>query len=100
MAYLGAVGSALASWAWYRLLARDTVVGLNGLTLLVPVLAVGWATLLFGEVVAPPALAGLALTVVGVALVSLPSAPAHRPAPRGAGTLDRASPRRGGDARR
>jgi len=108
LVYLGVVGSAVASWAWYRLLARDTLVGLNGLTLLVPVLAVVWARLLFGEVVEAPALAGLALAVIGVALVSLPGAAAPRPATRGVaprGSPGWASPPRdhgdpGEDARR
>ncbi len=72
--YLGVVGSAGASWAWYRLLARDSLIGLNGLTLLTPVLAVGWASLLFGERIGAAGWLGLVLTVGGVALVSAPSA--------------------------
>lgn len=74
LVYLGAVGSAGASWAWYRLVARDSLIGLNGLTLLTPVLAVGWASLLFGERVGGLGWLGLALTVGGVGLVSLPNA--------------------------
>lgn len=74
LVYLGAVGSAGASWAWYRLLARDSLIGLNGLTLLTPVLAVGWASLLFGERIGGLGWLGLALTVGGVGLVSVPNA--------------------------
>jgi drug/metabolite transporter (DMT)-like permease len=74
LVYLGAVGSAGASWAWYRLVARDSLIGLNGLTLLTPVLAVGWASLLFGERIGGLGWMGLALTVGGVALVSVPTA--------------------------
>lgn len=74
LVYLGAVGSAGASWAWYRLVARDSLIGLNGLTLLAPVLAVAWASLLFGERVGGLGWLGLALTVGGVGLVSLPNA--------------------------
>ncbi|HVQ74458.1 MAG TPA: DMT family transporter [Candidatus Binatia bacterium] len=77
LVYLGVVGSAGASWAWYRLLARDSLIGLNGLTLLTPVLAVGWASLLFGERLGGLGLVGLALAVAGVGLVSLPDASAE-----------------------
>lgn len=73
--YLGIVGSAGASWAWYRLLARDSLIGINGLTLLTPVLGVGWAGLLFGESLGGAGWIGLVLTVVGVAVVSLPRSP-------------------------
>lgn len=78
--YLGALGSAGASWAWYRLVARDSLIGLNGLTLLTPVLAVGWARLLFGERVGGLGWIGLVLTLGGVGLVSVPGMPRRRTA--------------------
>lgn len=78
VAYLGAVGSGGASWAWYHLVARDSLIGLNGLTLLTPVLAVGWASLLFGEGIGGLGWVALGLTVAGVALVSVPTRHSRR----------------------
>lgn len=70
--YLGVIGSAGASWAWYRLLARDSLIALSGITLLTPVLGAVWAILLFGEEIGRAGWIGLALTVAGVALVGAP----------------------------
>lgn len=77
--YLGVIGSAVASWAWYRLLARDSLIALSGITLLTPVLGAVWAILLFDERIGGMGWAGLALTVAGAALVG---APRNRTSPR------------------
>jgi len=70
--YLGLVASAGASWIWYRLLARDALIPLNGLTLLSPLFSVTLAWLLFREDISRGTSIGIVLALVGVALVSMP----------------------------
>ncbi len=77
LVYLGVIASAGTSWLWYRLLKSEALIPLNSLTLLTPVLAVFLAWVLFRESVAPVGWAGIVLTLIGVALVSLP-VPASR----------------------
>lgn len=70
--YLGIVVSAGASWAWYRLLQEDELVPLNALTMLTPTLSFLLAWFLYRETVGKVAWMGIAATLLGVAVVSLP----------------------------
>ncbi len=72
LTYLGVVASAGTSWLWYRLLRSGTLIALNSLTLLVPALAVFLAWVLFRETIPLGGWLGVVLTLVGVAMVSMP----------------------------
>ena len=47
--FLGLVGSAGASWLWYRLVREGELIPLTGLTLLTPAFALMLALLIIGE---------------------------------------------------
>jgi len=67
--FLGLVGSALASWVWYRLVSRGELISLNGLTLLTPAFALVLALLIFREPVGTLSMTGIAMVLAGVAWV-------------------------------
>jgi drug/metabolite transporter (DMT)-like permease len=73
LVYLALVGSAGASWVWYRLLQNDDLIPLNSLTLLTPSLSVVLAWLLYRETIPLSAWLGIVATLLGVAVVSLPN---------------------------
>lgn len=79
LVYLALVGSAAGSWVWYRLLQRDALAPLNGLTLLAPTASVALAWILFGEPIGWLTAVGIALALVGVALASTPGQPSPDP---------------------
>jgi uncharacterized membrane protein len=74
LVFLGVVGSAGTSWLWYHLLRDGALIPLNGLTLLIPVFALGLALLIYRERLSAPGLAGVAATAAGVMWVSWPRA--------------------------
>ncbi|MFQ5852167.1 MAG: DMT family transporter [Candidatus Binatia bacterium] len=67
--FLGLVGSALASWVWYRLVSKGELISLNGLTLLTPAFALVLALLIFREPVSTLSMLGIAMVLGGVAWV-------------------------------
>ena len=77
--FLGLVGSAGASWVWYRLVSEGELIALNGLTLLTPAFSLGFALLIYQERVSALGLVGIAILLVGVAWVGWPqqAAPAR-----------------------
>lgn len=70
--FLGLVGSAGASWVWYRLVSEGELIALNGLTLLTPAFSLGFALLIYQERVSALGLVGIAILLVGVAWVGWP----------------------------
>ncbi|MBI3015649.1 MAG: EamA family transporter [Candidatus Tectomicrobia bacterium] len=66
------VGSAGASWLWYRLVHDAELIALNGLTLLTPVFALGLALLIYQEPVSASGLLGIVAVLAGVTLVGWP----------------------------
>ena len=67
VAFLALVGTALASWLFFRLVQLTDPVFASSVSYLVPVVALGWG-LLAGELVNLLIVAGLALVLVGVYL--------------------------------
>lgn len=76
--FLGLVGSAGASWLWYRLVREGELIPLTGLTLLTPAFALMLTLLIYREPVSVPDLLGLAGVLVGVTWVGWPR---HRVGP-------------------
>ena len=74
--FLALVGSAGASWAWFRLIATGELVPLAGLTLLTPGVALLLAFVAYREPVTPLGLIGLLVTVLGLTWVGWPAKPA------------------------
>lgn len=70
--FLGLIGSAGASWVWYRLVRDGELIPLNALTLLTPPFAFALAVGIYGEPMAPEALIGIGAVLVGVAWVAWP----------------------------
>ena len=73
--FLGVVGSAAASYVWYRLVQRTELIRLNALTLLTPFFAVILALALYREPFTPSAALGAALILGGVTGVAWPRRP-------------------------
>jgi O-acetylserine/cysteine efflux transporter len=71
IAYMAAVISLCTYWVWYRLLRRYEVNLVVPYTLLVPVFGVLSGVLLAGDPLGWRTIAGCALTVVGVAIITL-----------------------------
>lgn len=72
LTFLGLVGSAGASWVWYRLVRDGELIALNGLTLLTPALAVVLALLIYRERISASGMLGIAVVLVGVVCVNWP----------------------------
>ena len=70
--FLGVVGSAGASYAWYRLVQRAELIRLNALTLLTPFFSVVLALAIYGEPFGATAAIGAALILAGVTGVAWP----------------------------
>ncbi|MFQ5846534.1 MAG: DMT family transporter [Candidatus Methylomirabilales bacterium] len=70
--FLGLVGSAGASWVWYRLVSEGELIALNGLTLLTPAFSLVFALLIYRERVSALGMLGIAIVLVGVAWVGWP----------------------------
>jgi drug/metabolite transporter (DMT)-like permease len=68
--YLAVLGSAVTFTVYYWLLARVTATQLALISYVIPVVAVAVGALLFAEPLRPRLLAGSALIVAGVAIVS------------------------------
>ena len=71
--FLGLVGSAGASWLWFRLVSTGELIRLNTLTLLTPPLSVALAFAFYREPLSDSQVAGIALTLIGVAWAAWPS---------------------------
>lgn len=84
LTFLGLVGSAGASWAWYRLVRDGELIALNGLTLLTPALAVVLALLIYRERISASGVLGITVVLLGVISVGWPrySTPPSRQAGR------------------
>jgi drug/metabolite transporter (DMT)-like permease len=80
---LGVLGTGLAYVAWFWLLDRISLVRLGAALFLVPVVGIA-AAIVAGERPEPVALAGIAVMLVGLGIVSLgdPTVPSPRHAPR------------------
>jgi len=72
VAYLGLVMTALGYAIWYRLIARHDVNQVMPFLLLLPVVSVAGGVGFLGEVLTPGVIAGGALAVTGVALITWP----------------------------
>ncbi|MFQ5911742.1 MAG: DMT family transporter [Nitrospinota bacterium] len=72
LVFLGIIGSAGASWGWFRLVSRGELIHLNGLTLLTPVFAVALAFLIYREPLSARQLLGIGVTLLGVIWVGRP----------------------------
>lgn len=73
LAFLGLIGSAGASWAWFRLVSKGELIHLNGLTLLTPAFAVALAFLIYREPLSARQLLGIGVTLLGVLCVGFPA---------------------------
>lgn len=71
--FLAIVGSAGASWAWFRLIATGELVPLAGLTLLTPGVALLFAFAAYREPITPLGLGGLLVTLIGIIWVGWPA---------------------------
>jgi len=71
--FLALIGSAGASWTWFRLVATGDLVPLAGLTLLTPGIALILAFVVYREPVTSLDVVGLLMTLVGVTLVGWPA---------------------------
>lgn len=80
--FLGLVGSAGASWVWYRLVRDGELIPLNALTLLTPPFAFALAVAIYREPVTSEALIGIGAVLVGVAWVVWPRSMVRAPATR------------------
>jgi drug/metabolite transporter (DMT)-like permease len=72
LAVLGLLGSALAYLLFYWLIGREGPAWAANVNLLVPVFGVGWGWVLLAEPIPPVSLAGILITVAGLALVLRP----------------------------
>lgn len=82
IAYTALASSILGQGGWYYLLQRYQVSQVTPFGLLAPVWGVMFAVLLYGEVLSLRFITGSAITLVGVAIITLAgSAPTPRPAP-------------------
>jgi drug/metabolite transporter (DMT)-like permease len=89
--YLAILGSAVAFTVFYWLLARVPATRVALMTYLIPIVAVAVGAVLFDEPLRPRLLAGSALVLAGVVLVSRPTARRYRraaEAPAGGPTID------------
>lgn len=86
--FLGLVGSAGASWVWYRLLRDGELIALNGLTLLTPAFALLLAVLVSRERLGTLQGLGVAVVLVGATWVGWPRSglPGDHGKPEAAGT--------------
>lgn len=73
LVFLGVVGSAVASWVWYRLVRDGELIALNALTLLTPALAVLLAVVIYWEPLRPVAWGGVAAVLAGVTVAGWPA---------------------------
>lgn len=76
--FLGVVGSAVASYIWYRLVQRMELIRLNTLTLLIPFFSVVLAVVLYDERLQGRAVLGGTLILAGVTGVTWPYTPSRR----------------------
>ena len=67
VSFLGLIGTALASWLFFRLVQLTDPVFASTVSYLVPVIALGWG-LMDGEVITILIAVGLALILLGVSL--------------------------------
>jgi O-acetylserine/cysteine efflux transporter len=72
LAYLGVAATMIAWWMWGFLLARHPASTVAPYALLVPVLSAVISYIAFGERFGPMRLGGMALIVLGLAIVALP----------------------------
>lgn len=72
LVFLGLVGSAGASWVWYRLLRDGEVIALSALTLLTPAFALLLAVLVAGERPGARVLLGMTVVLVGAVAAGWP----------------------------
>ena len=80
--FLGLVGSAGASWVWYRLVRDGELIPLNALTLLTPPFAVALAVAIYQERLTSEALIGIGAVLIGVVWVVWPRQTVLAPAAR------------------
>jgi drug/metabolite transporter (DMT)-like permease len=76
--FLGVVGSAGASYAWYRLVQHSELIRLNALTLLTPFFSVVLALILYGEPFSGRAALGAVLILAGITGVAWPGGASPR----------------------
>lgn len=67
---LGLLGSALAYWLWFSVLAKVPLNRANAFSFLVPVFGLTMGVLLYGESLDWPQMVGIALAILGVGLVT------------------------------
>jgi len=67
VSFLGLIGTALASWLFFRLVQLTDPVFASTVSYLVPIIALGWG-LMDGEVITVLIAVGLALILLGVSL--------------------------------
>ncbi len=76
--FLGLIGSAGASWVWYRLLRDGELIALNGLTLLTPAFALLLAVVVSGERLGTLQGLGVVLVLVGATWIGWPRSEERR----------------------
>lgn len=70
--FLALIGSAGASWLWYRLVSESELIALNALTLLTPVFALLLALIIYREPIGASRALGVLAVLVGVTWVGWP----------------------------
>lgn len=80
VAFTGVLASGVANLLWFYLLTRRAATVVSTYVFLVPAFAVAFGALVLAEPVTPALVAGGAMTLVGIALVSRPPTPDRRAA--------------------
>ncbi len=78
LAALSLFGSALVYWLWVSILQKTPLNRANAFSFLVPIFGLTMGAMFFGETLGWPQFVGIALTLVGIALVNRRSGPVAR----------------------